>query len=292
MYLVGGLPVEIEPEEALVPDERKALARISRQGLGPGERALPFHLRLVAEPPWASADTSRFADGDPAAIDWVDERVRVSHARFLAELDPIGRSGRLFRPARGRGALEITLRTALCSRLPFEGGLPLHAAGIVADGRGIAFFGVSGAGKTTLASLSPHAVLSDELVAVAPAQSRTGPPDPPVAVGPFVLTASGFWGTGEQDRTSTKPWPLAALVELAKGAQLRLDRLGPREAITRLVRVIQVPPGPPLWSAALAVLGRLVREVPVYRMAWSPERPPWPDLLKELPRLPPGTGCR
>ena len=36
-----------------------------------------------------NADTSRFADGDPAAIDWVDERVRVSHARFLAELDPI-----------------------------------------------------------------------------------------------------------------------------------------------------------------------------------------------------------
>src|SRR5207247_1625442 len=56
VHLVGGLPVEIEPEEALIPDERNALARISRQGVGRGERALPFHLRLVAEPPWTSAD--------------------------------------------------------------------------------------------------------------------------------------------------------------------------------------------------------------------------------------------
>jgi hypothetical protein len=284
VHLVGGLPVEIEPEEALIPDERTALARIARQGLGPEETGLPFRLRLVAEPPWASADPTPLVDGDPAEIDWVDERVRVKHARFLAELDPIGRSGRLFRRSRGGGALEITLRTVLCSRLPFEGGLPLHAAGIVADGQGIAFFGESGAGKTTLASRSPHPVLSDELVAVVPAHSGTGPPDPPVAVGPFVLTASGFWGTGEQDRTSGKPCPLAALVELAKGAPFRLDRLEPRAAIARLVRVIMVPPGPPLWSAALAVLGRLVHAVPVYRMAWSPERTPWPDLLKELSR--------
>ncbi len=220
MHLVGGLPIEIEPEEALIPDERKALARISRQGVGPGERALPFRLRLVAEPPWASADPALFADGGPAAIDWVDERVRVSHARFVAELDPVDRSGRLFRRSRWVGALEVTLRTVLCSRLPFEGGLPLHAAGIVPDGRGIAFFGVSGAGKSTLAGLSPHPVLSDELVAVVADHSGTGP-------APFALTASGFWGTGEQDRTSEQPWPLVALVELAKGAR------GDREARSR-----------------------------------------------------------
>jgi hypothetical protein len=285
VHLVGGLPIEIEPEEALIPDERKALARISRYGVGAGERALPFRLRLVAEPPGNSADPVLFEDGGPAAIDWVDDRVRVSHARFLAELDPIARLGRLFRRSPGAGGLEITLRTVLCSRLPFEGGVPLHAAGIVADGRGIALFGVSGAGKSTLAGLSPHPVLSDELVAVVADHSGTGP-------APFALTASGFWGTGEQDRTSRKPWPLAALVELAKGVAFRLDRLEPREAIARLVRVIMVPPGPPLWSAALAVLGRLVREVPVYRMAWSPQQPPWADLLEELSRLPPGTGCR
>ncbi len=275
MHLVGGLPVEIEPEEALIPDERNALARISRQGVGRGERALPFHLRLVAEPPWTSADPTPFADGDPAAIDWVDERVRVTHARFLAELDPIGRSGRLFRRSRGRGALEVTLRTVLCSRLPFEGGLPLHAAGIVAEGQAVAFFGVSGAGKTTLAGLSPHPLLSDELVAAVALGSGTGR-------APFALAASGFWGTGEQDRRSEKPWPLAALVELAKGARFRLDRLEPRVAIARLVRVILVPAGPPLWSAALAVLGRLVREVPVYRMSWSPGRPPWAELCELL----------
>ncbi len=274
MHFVGGLPLAIEPEEALIPIERMTLARISGRGFGPIERALPFRLRLVTEAPWASADPTP-RDGEPAAIDWVDDHVRVSHARFLAELDPIGRSGLLFRRSPGGGALEITLRTVLCSRLPFEGGLPLHAAGIVSDERGIAFFGVSGAGKSTLAGSSPYPVLSDELVAVVPTHARPGA---------FALTASGFWGTGEKEGRSGKPRPLVALVELAKGARLRLDRLATREAIARLVRVVVVPPGPPLWSAALAVLGDLVREVPVYRMAWSPEQPPWPGLLKALPR--------
>jgi hypothetical protein len=279
--LVGGLPVAIEPEEALTTDERKALARISREAQG-SDPALPFRLRLATEPPWASADPPP-RDGEPAEIDWVDERVRVSHARFLAELDPIGRSGRLFRRSPGAGALEITLRAVLSSRLPFEGGLPVHAAGIVADGRGIVFFGVSGAGKSTLAGLSPYPVLSDELVAVVPGPSGTGS---------FALTASGFWGTGEREGASERPAPLVALVELARGTRFKLDRLATREAIARLVRVVMVPPGPPLWSAALAVLGALVREVPVYRMAWSPDEPPWPDLLGELSRSPPGTGCR
>lgn len=225
----------------------------------------------MAEPPWTNEDPARFADGGPAAIDWADERVRVSHARFVAELDPIGRSGRLFRRSRGAGGLEVTLRTALCSLLPLEGGLPLHAAGIVLEGQGVAFFGASGAGKSTLAGVSPHPVLSDELVAVLPAR-------------PFALAASGFWGTGEEGRTPREAVPLAALVDLAKGADFRLERLGAREAITRLVSVVMVPPAPALWSAALAVLGRLVKDVPVYRMTWSPARPPWDDLEAELRR--------
>lgn len=223
------------------------------------------------ESPWTIEDPARLADGDPAVIDCVEGRVRVSHARFVAELDPIGRSGRLFRRSRGAGPLEVTLRAALCSLLPQAGGLPLHAAGIALDGRGVAFFGVSGAGKSTLAGLSPHPVLSDELVVVLPER-------------PFALAASGFWGTGEESRTLREAVPLAALVDLAKGASFKLDRLGARDALVRLVPVVMVPPAPALWSAALAVLGRLVKDVPVYRMTWSPARPPWADLETELGR--------
>jgi len=208
-------------------------------------------------------------------IDWTDGRVRIGHARFVAELDPAGLSGSLYRaPGRASG-LEVALRAALCSRLPLDGGLPLHAAGLVVDGRGVVFFGPSGAGKSTLAGVSPHPVLSDELVAVVPGR-------------PFSLTATGFWGTLDGGRSHPGSWPLAALVELGKGRpEPRFERLGTREALVRLVGVLMVPPGPPLWEAALATLGRLVRDTPVERLAWSPVRPPWPEIRARLSGMTP-----
>ena len=56
------------------------------------------------------------------------------------------------------------LYARLCLR---EGGLLLHAAGIVRGEAGFVFFGPSGSGKTTTARLSPEfTVLSDDLVIV------------------------------------------------------------------------------------------------------------------------------
>jgi hypothetical protein len=225
-------------------------------------------LRLVRERPWTS-DEPLPAIGGPAAIDWADGRVRVGHAAFVAELDPAGLSGSLFRVPGLASGIEVALRTALCSRLALTGGLPLHAAGIVVGGRGVVCFGPSGAGKSTLAALSPHAVLSDELVAVVPGQ-------------PYSLTASGFWGTLDGGSAHTGSWPLAALLELGKGPGTRFSPLGKREALVRLVGVLMVPPGPPLWAAALQTLGHLVREVPVERLSWSPSETPWREIEARL----------
>ena len=56
------------------------------------------------------------------------------------------------------------LYAQLCLR---NGGLLLHAAGVIRDGAGFVFFGPSGSGKTTAARLSlPLTVLSDDLVIV------------------------------------------------------------------------------------------------------------------------------
>jgi hypothetical protein len=187
----------------------------------------------------------------------------------VAELDPMGLTGRLFRRSPGRAGLEITLRTALCSCLPFEGGLPLHAAGVVAEGRGVVFFGPSGAGKSTLAALSPYPVLSDELVAV-------------IAARPFALTASGFWGSGDEGRCREGAWPLAALVHLDKGPRLSLERLGWRRALARLVEVVMVPPAPLLWAPVLHVLGKVLQDIPVYRLTWALDHPPWTEIRERL----------
>jgi hypothetical protein len=227
----------------------------------------PFRLRLSDEVPWEGADVWDFKDKAPAVVTVVGERVRIAHRRYLAEIQPAARRGRLYRRDFDGGALSITLRVALTARLPLEGGLPLHAAGVLAAGVGLAFFGPSGAGKSTLAATSPWPVLSDELVA---------------AVGhPFRLLGAGFWGTFEAGKPPAGG-PLAALVELAKGPRFQLRRLSRPAAVRRLLGVILVPPHPSLWGKALAVLAQIVDTVPVYRMAWCATQPPWAALEEAL----------
>jgi hypothetical protein len=156
---------------------------------------------------------------------------------------------------------------SLLTRSPFVGALPLHAAGVSLPFGAVAFFGASGAGKTTLASSSPHPVLSDELVV-----ARLG--EPPV------LFRSGFWGEGSGP--PVPPAPLAALVELGKGPRFTLERLRPPEALRRLLEEVALPLGPSLGPPALAVASALIERVPSYRMEWTPSEPPWARLDEAL----------
>jgi hypothetical protein len=85
---------------------------------------------------------------------WQDGLLRLDHHLFQAEVDPARRRASLFRRERATYPLDVVLRTSLLSRLPLDGGLPLHAAGVVTERGAIAFFGPSGAGKATLAATS------------------------------------------------------------------------------------------------------------------------------------------
>ncbi len=269
MTAVTGLRVVVDPVEALSAREREWLGRTFPPGVADGEEP-PFRLHLLAEPPWSPSSDGRLPDGGPAALEIVEGRIRILHRRYLAEVDPLAGDGVLFRRRPEDGGLGVVLQTAFSSRLPLNGGLPLHAAGVVMDGRGLAFFGPSGAGKSTLAATFPGELLSDELVIV---QGR-----------PFELHASGFWGTLGRGGRSGNPVPLAAVVELGKGPAFALEPLDGRRALRRLMDAVLVPLHPVLWSAALGVLGRAVKEVPAYRMRWSPEAPPWRELEALLAR--------
>jgi hypothetical protein len=66
---------------------------------------------------------------------------------------------------------------------------------------------------------------------------------------------------------------------------LAIERLSPATALRRLIPAVLVPSGPPIWEATLAVLGRLVAQVPAYRMAWSPALPPWDGLMGLPPKV-------
>ncbi len=265
-FRAGGVRFRVEPDAALVPAERDLLAPLDPDDDGDGPA--PVHVELLDAAPWTSDDASLYPRWEPAVQRWAGDRLLCSHATFTAEIDPFAPRARLFRREARAYPVGAVVRTAMMARLPVIGGLPLHAAGVVVGGRGVAFFGPSGAGKSTLAATAPGAVLSDELVAVAPGR-------------PFELVRSGFWGEGRESGRAL-PAPLGALVDLAKGPAFRLTRLRPAEAVGRVLASTPVPLAAPLWARALSVAAELVRAVPVYRMEWTPAEPPWERLAGAL----------
>lgn len=259
---LAGVALRIGPDAALSEGERRTLATIAASSQPLPGKGAPFRLDLIDSPPWP-ANLDRFEDYAPAIVSADHAGLRVTHRRFVAELDPAGLNGRVFRRDKTGGALEIALRVALQARLPLTGSLPLHSAGVAIGESGFAFFGESGAGKTTLSKACPWPVLSDEMVAL------TGPD--------WRLTATGFWGArGAGDAVASLP--LRGLVELAKGPRLSIETLAPQAAFRRLLRSVLVPPQTHLWGTGLALLGQLVGQVPVYRMTWNPLHAPWPEL--------------
>ncbi len=258
------LVFDVGPDRLLTDAERTALTALDPTGPG-GSHEADIRLEIVAggrrevpacDPP----------ENGPAAVTATDGRIHLRHARFEAELEPMRRRGWLIRDPSTSAPLEITLRTALCCALPLQRAVALHAAGIVIDGRGAAFFGPSGAGKTTLASSSPHPVMSDELVVV------SGPP--------WELRSSGAWGElGPQPR-SVDAVPLEFLAALDKGPEPVLSPLPPDSAIRKLLGVLVLPPSTGLWDQAFGVITELVKSVPTYRLRWFPSMPPWRVLQR------------
>jgi hypothetical protein len=266
MFRAGGVLFSVEPEEALTGAEREALGHLDPADDGSTQE--PLRIELVPEPPWTSDDASLYPRWEPAVQRWSDGRLLCSHRSFTAEIDPTEGWARVQRREERAYPLEAVIRTAMMARLPLLGGLPLHAAGVVLGERAVAFYGPSGAGKTTLAETCPGIVLSDELVAIAPGEPRS-------------LVRSGFWGEG---RGPGRPAgaPLAALVALDRGPSFHLDPLRPVEAVRSLLGSMPIPLAPVLWSRALAVAADTVSRIPIYRMAWTPSEPPWGRLRDAL----------
>ena len=236
---------------------------MARAAAAPPFDVSPFRLDVVDRTPWPGADPTRYPDRVAAAVRAEGGRLRVTHRRHLSELDLEMLEGRLWREGPDDGGLEAALRVALSARLPSLGGLPLHAAGLVLEEAGWVFFGPSGAGKSTLPSLAPGPVFSDEFVAV--------------TLDPGSLRATGFWGEMDGGKRAPVAAPLLALVELARGESFRLERLPPETALRRLLGVLLVPPLPRACSDAMALAGRLAREMPVHRTEWTPAVLPWDD---------------
>ena len=142
-------------------------------------------------------------------------------------------------------------------------GLLIHSSGIILNGEGIIFPGMSGAGKTTLAKLwqarGGITVLSDDRVIVRREEE-----------GYFIY---GTPWPGEGGMVSCQKAPLRKIIFLSKAKDNKLIPLGRKESLNQLITQCF----PAIWDRegidfSLKFCGELVMDIPCFCFGFVPDR--------------------
>jgi hypothetical protein len=179
------------------------------------------------------------------------------------------------RPRGPRNPLDYPLDELLFQhRLVREGGMEVHACGLLLRGRAVLFCGRSGAGKSTTARLwrrhHPAArLLSDDRIALRP-RARG-------------VRAHGTPWHGDGGFASDRAGLLRAVFFLAHARRTAVRRLPEAEAAARLLARSFPPP----WdrgalASVLAACGRVAAAVPCYELAFRPDASAVTAVLEAL----------
>ena len=142
-------------------------------------------------------------------------------ARVEADGDAVHFSG-----VRHEYALDSLLRMYLSWALLPQNGFLLHAASVLRNGKAYIFVGRSGAGKSTVASLSPRgSVLTDEISLI----ERVD--------GAWRAFGTPFWGEFRADGMNTSA-PVAGIFRLLQSRENRVEPLRPTELLKSLLPCI------------------------------------------------------
>ena len=189
---------------------------------------------------------------------------RIERGDFRAILDPRARRGRI-RQSANPYSIDTLLRIVHTLALAPEGGLLMHAASVVRDGRAMLFTGASGAGKTTLSRLAPAgtAVLTDEISYV-----RCDGAEYAAHGTPF---AGELARPGENVRA-----PLAAISLLHHASENRFEPVAPADAARAiLANTLFFAEDAALVKTVFAAALDLAERVPVRRLGFVPDARVW-----------------
>ncbi len=148
-----------------------------------------------------------------------------------------------------------------------QGGLLLHAAGVVRGGRAHIFFGPSGAGKTTVTRLSPRdVVLSDDLTLIVPGTDGAGPQ----AVGiPFGMAHHHVPDTNGS-------FPIATLNRLVQSPLVRRTEIPYSQAVAEVASSLPfVMQETGQAMLAMEIAAAILRDVPVHRLEFRRDDSFW-----------------
>src|ERR1700716_1203236 len=251
---IGGLPIRLRSgDPAFI---RMIQDRYAGYVSSSDEAAFDFEIKL-------SPSGTESGDED-LKVSWDSGRWLMERGDFRAELNPSTARGRIEQTANPY-SLDSVLRIVHTLLLARKGGFLVHASSAIRNGRAFLFAGISGAGKTTMAMLSPPDVslLTDEISYVIMQDGR------------YTAVGTPFFGelarVGENLRA-----PIECLYLLAKGPENKIEPVVGAEAVrgvignilffareTEFVKLV--------FDAAFDFVGR----VPVRRLTFVPDSRVW-----------------
>lgn len=194
---------------------------------------------------------SLFGDGD-AGYTWRDSSLRFSdsHVQFEGVQHEYG--------------LDSLIRILLSVLLARQRGFLLHAATVLNNGRAYVFTGKSGAGKSTVASLSPKgSVLTDEISLLKFVDDD------------WHAFGTPFWGEFRADGANVNA-SIAGLYFLNQASEDRLEEVPARESIRAMLpNVLFFSRERQTTENLLCFLSDFVSSIPCYRLFFRKGRSFW-----------------
>ncbi len=244
---IGNIPMRLHIPEGILRE--KARERYA-QFLDDAPDALPIFLNS-----W-SAD-------QPCVVDNESRESRFTYDWEKSSLRLEDRSAR-FDGVRHEYGLDSLIRILLSVLLTAQRGFLLHAATVLRQGRAYVFTGKSGAGKSTVASLSPAgSVLTDEISLLR------------FVDGAWHAFGTPFWGEFRAEGANVHA-PIAGLYCLKQAPEDRVGPISVREALRAMLpNILFFSRDRQMTESLLRLLSEFVGSIPSFELFFRKDRHFW-----------------
>ncbi len=185
-------------------------------------------------------------------------RVAVSHAEAEAYRASCGR------PLTSAEAESHLLYHRICEEMPFYGAYLLHASVVEIEGRGYAFSGRRGVGKSTHTALWRQHFGNRAVIINGDKPLVRRAPD-----GRF--WAYGTPWCGKEGWQANRKCPLTAICFLEQGQENQVTVSATADTAARIMEATRFPKSPEGQDRLAALIGATVRDIPAFTLACRPD---------------------